>query len=120
LHWPRKLLTRKCKQVDLSNSSLQVYCSVLCSGPGKVPFNGCFQNRGNSGYQHDLGTALVQLAAAVPHGMLVFFPSYASMKALMDEWKAWPVRGDNLWRQLELQKPIFQEPRGAGDFARVW
>jgi hypothetical protein len=102
-----------------ASCGMQVYCSVLCSGPGRVSFNGCFKNRGNCSYQRDLGAAIIKVASAVPHGMLIFFPSYASMKAIMDEWQAWPVGGDSLWRQLELQKPIFQEPRSAGEFQRV-
>ena len=97
----------------------QVMCSVLCQGPGGAQLNGSFANRGSSGYKRDLGAALVRLAAAVPHGMLLFFPSYAAMKALTEEWQAWPQGRESLWRQLEAHKPIFQEPRGGSEFARV-
>ena len=97
----------------------QVLCSVLSKGPSGVTLNGSFANRNNASYKRDLGAALVAIAGAVPHGMLVFFPSYAAMKTIVDEWQAWPAGGSSLWKQLEGCKPIFQEPRGGGDFARV-
>lgn len=99
--------------------SAQVLCSVLAKGPTGVCLNGSFQNRESHGYKRDLGAAIVAVADAVPHGMLVFFPSYAAMKSIVDEWQAWPTQGKSLWKQLELCKAIFQEPRGGNDFGRV-
>lgn len=92
----------------------QVHCSVLCKGPSGVALNGSYSNRASAAYKRDLGAAILEVAHATPRGMLVFFPSYAAMKAITDEWRAC-----GLLKQLEAAKPVLQEPRTAREFQPV-
>ena len=93
-------------------------CAVLGKGPAGTTLNGCYANRNSDAYKQDLGAAVVQIAAAVPHGMLLFFASYAGMRTMLEAWQGWP-RPKSLWQQLQAHKPIFEELRGGGDLARV-
>lgn len=46
----------------------------------------------------------------VPDGVLFFFPSYSAMDMLLSRWQ-----DTGLLSQIEMAKPVVQEPRGTGD-----
>lgn len=46
--------------------------------------------RSDPRYHKSLGYAVMQIAKAVPNGMLVFFPSYSIMKMVLDSWQVRP------------------------------
>ncbi|KNC74330.1 hypothetical protein SARC_13119, partial [Sphaeroforma arctica JP610] len=77
--------------VQLTNShvitSKQVWVGVMEKGPNRQALNSSFRNRTNEAYITDLGMAIVRISASVPDGVLVFFPSYATMTAFIEQWK---------------------------------
>jgi hypothetical protein len=111
----------------------QVVCSVLCRGPSGHSLNSSFANRNSGDYKRDLGLSVLSIAKSVPHGMLLFFPSYSAMQGIVEDWQKSTVGlnvvdgksaqfgegGQSLWQHMGAVKPIFQEPRGGGDFQKV-
>ncbi|RYG51796.1 hypothetical protein EON66_10395 [archaeon] len=65
----------------------------------------------------ELGGALQSLAARVPAGMVVFFPSYDMEAAAWVHWsRAGGGAGERpLLDRLQACKPVFREPRRGGD-----
>lgn len=55
-----------------------------------------------------LGDVLLQIFAAVPRGVVVFFPSYQYVEALVRQWQQ---PGDTTWIRLNAVKPIYVERR---------
>ena len=93
---------------------LQVHCSVLCKGPSAVALNSSYGNRDCSRFKHDLCAAVRAVAEATRGGVLVFFPSHASMKGITDVWRKYGG-----YRELEAVKAVFTEPRTAHEFQQV-
>uniref|UniRef100_A0A8C4MYE5 Regulator of telomere elongation helicase 1 n=1 Tax=Equus asinus TaxID=9793 RepID=A0A8C4MYE5_EQUAS len=54
------------------------------------------------------------IARVVPHGLLVFFPSYPVMEKSLEFWRA-----QDFARKLEALKPVFVEPRSKGGLSEV-
>ncbi|KAH0515281.1 Regulator of telomere elongation helicase 1 [Microtus ochrogaster] len=54
------------------------------------------------------------IARVVPHGLLVFFPSYPVMEKSLEFWRA-----QDLAKKVEVLKPLFVEPRNKGSFSEV-
>ena len=59
--------------------------------------------------QDGVGRCLLAAAAAVPGGVLAFFPSYSLLGRLVDRW-----RGTGAWRALGAATTPVVEPRGSG------
>lgn len=55
-----------------------------------------------------LGDVLLQIFAAVPRGVVVFFPSYQYVEALVRQWQQ---PGETTWIRLNAAKPIYVERR---------
>ena len=53
-----------------------------------------------------IGTAILKLCQIVPHGVVVFVPSYKYEQILVDAWKQ-----SSLWERLSNVKPLFREPK---------
>ena len=88
--------------VDLDTQAL---VRSLGSGPTQ-PFTFTYSQRTNGRMQDELGNTLVQICKAVPAGVLVFFPSYAVLTTYIQRW-----RQSRVYRALEEQKDVYQEPR---------
>ncbi|XP_015423186.1 PREDICTED: regulator of telomere elongation helicase 1 isoform X2 [Myotis davidii] len=56
----------------------------------------------------------VNITRVVPHGLLVFFPSYPVLEKSLEFWRA-----RDCARKLEALKPLFVEPRSKGSFSEV-
>jgi len=77
-------------------------------------------NLKRDGYYEKLGNAVVSLCSAIPFGgILVFFPSKATLKQCVYKWKRENYNyGESIWRKLEnpetldLQRQIIVEPNG--------
>lgn len=93
----------------------QVWGGLIAAGPRDVPLNAGFKSRGDHTFQDELGTSLKQWAHTIPHGMLMFFPSYSLMDSIVRRW-----RETGLWRVIEQSsgKKIFQEPNKNNSYGK--
>lgn len=92
-------------------NSSQVFVKVVASGPDKEALLSNFENRSNPKYLSSLARTILSFTPLIPGGLLVFFPSYPTMKASMDCWQS-----TGLWSQISKIKQIFVEPRGKDAF----
>ncbi|CAH8577058.1 unnamed protein product [Heterobilharzia americana] len=77
--------------------------------------NATYSVRETSAYRNSLGLLMIQLAQAVPAGLLIFFPSYVFMSQCIEYWK----NGDIFEKLLKI-KHIFIEPREKIQFNKVF
>jgi chromosome transmission fidelity protein 1 len=80
----------------------------VATGPSGQSFDFTFSQRAQPALITELGNALVALAAVVPDGMVLFFPSYAYEDEVMRAWAA-----SGVLARLERVKTLLREPRGA-------
>ncbi|KAI9156058.1 hypothetical protein H9P43_009168 [Blastocladiella emersonii ATCC 22665] len=73
---------------------------------------GTYQQSETLEYQDAIGWAVVELARHVPHGMLVFAPSYAFLDKLINRWRL-----TGAYDALERVKKVFTEPRAGKEAA---
>ncbi|CAO1612759.1 unnamed protein product [Sympodiomycopsis kandeliae] len=91
-----------------------LYCSVIPSGPRGSQFDFTFDKRGDSKILDDLGNALSNFTALIPHGIVVFLPSYKFLDDVVNHWKA-----NGTWTRLSSRKKIFLEPRKTSEVDQV-
>lgn len=70
-----------------------------------------FFYRSNPKYIDSLGRTILAFCPVVPHGLLIFFPSYYNLNTCKDKWQA-----TGLWSQISRIKPIFIEPQSKDAF----
>jgi len=89
----------------------QVWCGAVAAGASGTRLSGTFKTSVEFSYQDDLGGSLEKWCLEIPHGVLVFFPSYSLLDRVAQRWKS-----TGAWRRLEQAtgKKLFQEPRGGG------
>uniref|UniRef100_A0A8P4KN29 Regulator of telomere elongation helicase 1 n=1 Tax=Dicentrarchus labrax TaxID=13489 RepID=A0A8P4KN29_DICLA len=105
--------------VTLENSHVierdQIFVSVIDRGPDGVQLSSAFDRRllklSISFYVNHI---LSNLSRVVPHGLLVFFPSFPLMEKTLDFWRA-----NGHADRIENVKPMFVEPKGKGTFTEV-
>ena len=87
----------------------QVWAGAVGVGPAGASLHGTFKTAAEFAYQDDLGNALREWCRDIPHGVLVFFPSYSLLDRVAQRWKS-----TGAWKALEQAtgKKMFQEPRG--------
>ena len=67
-----------------------------------------YTNRDSENYMSSLGQLILNFVKIVPHGVLVFFPSYRALEVTTDYW-----RKNNQWKAIGDAKSIFMESKGA-------
>ncbi|XP_015515534.2 regulator of telomere elongation helicase 1 homolog isoform X1 [Neodiprion lecontei] len=82
----------------------QVCVGVLSNGPDGHPLNSSFNTRNDPKYIASLGRTIYNFSCLIPHGMLVFFPSYPILKKCQEEWQ-----NSGLWTKICERKPIYVE-----------
>ncbi|XP_035238042.1 regulator of telomere elongation helicase 1 isoform X2 [Anguilla anguilla] len=92
----------------------QIFVSVVDRGPDGVQLSSAFDRRFVPENMASLGNTIVNLGRVVPHGLLVFFPSYPVMDKTIEFWRA-----NGHADRIEKLKPMFVEPRGKGTFTEV-
>uniref|UniRef100_A0A8D2CSU0 Regulator of telomere elongation helicase 1 n=1 Tax=Sciurus vulgaris TaxID=55149 RepID=A0A8D2CSU0_SCIVU len=92
----------------------QLWVGVIPKGPDGAQLSSAFDKRFSEECLSSLGKALGNIARVVPHGLLVFFPSYPVMEKSLEFWQA-----RDLARKVEGLKPLFVEPRRKGSFSEV-
>lgn len=105
-------------KVSLENSHVidrdQIFVSVIDRGPDGVHLSSAFDRRFVPENMASLGNTVANLSRVVPHGLLVFFPSFPLMEKTLEFWRA-KGHAD----RIETVKPIFVEPKGKGTFTEV-
>lgn len=91
-----------------------VWVGVVKRGPNNIELSSSYQNRNDPKYQESLGEALVSLSRVIPKGMLIFFPSYATLSNSLSVW-----RNNGILKALEARKQIFEEPKSKSSFSKV-
>ncbi|XP_040315852.1 regulator of telomere elongation helicase 1 isoform X3 [Herpailurus yagouaroundi] len=92
----------------------QIWVGIVPKGPDGAQLSSAFDKRFSDACLSSLGKALGNIARVVPHGLLVFFPSYPVMEKSLQFWRA-----RDSARKLESLKPLFVEPRSKGGFSEV-
>lgn len=73
-------------------------------------FDFTFQKRMDPSMVVDLGKAIGNLCAVIPHGVVCFFPSYSYLDFVITEWQKKPSDcGVSIWDKLGKLKVIFRE-----------
>nr|CAD7194019.1 unnamed protein product [Timema douglasi] len=84
----------------------QVCVGILSKGPDGTPLNSSYNTRNDPKYITSLGRSILNLTRIIPHGMLVFFPSYPIMKNCHEKWQ-----NEGIWSKIAEIKAIFVEPQ---------
>ncbi|MBN3310348.1 RTEL1 helicase, partial [Amia calva] len=92
----------------------QIFVGIVPKGPDSVQLSSAFDRRFLPDYMASLGNTVVNLGRIVPHGLLVFFPSYPVMDKTIEYWRE---KGHS--NRIEDIKPMFVEPKGKGTFNEV-
>uniref|UniRef100_A0A8C1URZ5 Regulator of telomere elongation helicase 1 homolog n=1 Tax=Cyprinus carpio TaxID=7962 RepID=A0A8C1URZ5_CYPCA len=92
----------------------QIFVSIIEKGPDGVQLSTAFDRRFVPENMSSMVNTLVNLVRVVPHGPLVFFPSYPVMDKTLEFWKA-----NGHADHIEHEKPMFVEPSGKGTFTEV-
>ena len=126
---PGRLKTWSCGHIIPPENLIAMPVATASDG---TSFEFTFEKRGSIRVLDALGESLVSLAARVPDGMVVFFPSYAYLDQVVHRWKiaspssfppgqprdnkstsASSTSPSSIWHRLNAQKPIFQESKSS-------
>lgn len=87
-----------------------MWVGIVPKGVTGLALNSSFQSRDKPKYKEELGNTLVNLARVIPHGLLVFFSSYAVLSRCVEHWKI-PTNGVSIWDRISRHKSPIVEPR---------
>ena len=110
---PDRLMTWSCGHIIPKENLIAM--PVANAHDGTV-FDFTYEKRNSLNLMTALGDCLVQLAACVPDGMVVFFPSYAYLDQVVSHWKKtrYPnATSKTIWDLISDKKPVFQESKTA-------
>lgn len=99
---------------------------VGVGGVGATDFEFSFQKRGDKAMIRELGIAILNICAAVPDGVVVFFPSYGYLDEVVGVWGGndkstsngdssagnAQSQGATIWQKLQARKAVFRETKG--------
>ncbi|XP_061486921.1 regulator of telomere elongation helicase 1 isoform X2 [Rhineura floridana] len=105
-------------QVCLENPHVidkhQIWVGIIPKGPDGGLLSSNYEKRFSTECLSSLGKTIGNLVRIIPHGLLVFFPSYPVMDKSLEYW-----REHNFAGKIEAIKPMFVEPRNKGIFTEV-
>lgn len=84
--------------------------AIVCKGARGTPLEFKYDARGNTALLDELVGMLANYCNVIPHGVVVFVPSYGFLDTLVEHLQ----RTDGLGR-LSAKKRIFYEPKSAAD-----
>jgi chromosome transmission fidelity protein 1 len=96
-------------------SKKNVLALVASSGPKGASLEFTHDTRLQPSSISELHGSLRDINKVVPNGIVVFFSSYQYMGAVVAKWRAMGIYGE-----LESVRPLYMEPREAGDSDSVW
>lgn len=88
--------------------------AIVHCGPRGNPFEFRFESRNDAKLLDDLANCLTNYTNIVPHGLVVFLPSYAFLDTVLARWKE-----TGALKRLETKKPLFYEPKSAAEVDAV-
>lgn len=90
----------------------QVMSTIVCESPGPnaVRLSSAYRKRGTE-VNMALGRTILHVCSVIPDGILVFFPSYSTMKSCIESFKKTGTNTPSLWEQLVRRKALVQEER---------
>ncbi|RNA23419.1 Regulator of telomere elongation helicase [Brachionus plicatilis] len=88
----------------------QIKVLSVNKGPDNVVLSSKYTNRDSENYIKSLGETIQSFCKIVPHGVLVFFPSYRALESALNSW-----RKSNLWNKIGDVKSIFIESKNSKD-----
>uniref|UniRef100_A0A8D0AKU5 Regulator of telomere elongation helicase 1 n=1 Tax=Sander lucioperca TaxID=283035 RepID=A0A8D0AKU5_SANLU len=95
--------------VTLENSHVierdQIFVGIIECGPDGVQLSSAFDRRFVPENMASLGSTVANLSRVVPHGLLVFFPSFPLMEKTLDFWR---VSGNSAQSPVGKQSVIFK------------
>lgn len=106
-----KITTLSCGHV-IPASNLAVW--TLASPRPGMTFEFSYQRRSDTEMVNQLGLAILNICAAVPDGVVVFFPSYGYLDQVSETWqqKTNGSSSPSIWDRLQTRKTIFTEDKG--------
>ncbi|XP_030389444.1 regulator of telomere elongation helicase 1 isoform X7 [Gopherus evgoodei] len=89
----------------------QIWVGIIPKGPDGGLLSSTYEKRFSVECLSSLGKTIGNLVRIIPHGLLVFFPSYPVMDKSLEYW-----REHDFAKRIEEVKPMFVEPRNKGTF----
>eukprot|EP00041_Stephanoeca_diplocostata_P028303 m.798483 g.798483 ORF g.798483 m.798483 type:complete len:1269 (+) comp23350_c0_seq2:179-3985(+) len=87
----------------------QVWVGTLSTGMSNRKLEVTYANTDSLAFQDDIGNIILHICTTVPHGVLVFAPSYLVLDKLVRRWKT-----TGLWLSLcQAKGAVVLEPRGS-------
>ncbi|WFD35322.1 RNA helicase [Malassezia cuniculi] len=83
-----------------------ILATVVEQGPRGIQFEFGYEAWRNTQLLDELSNAVSNYCNIIPHGVVVFFPSYASMGTTLDRWKQ-----NGALERIAKRKQIFSEPK---------
>lgn len=65
----------------------QIKVMSFSKGPDNVILSSKYTNRDSEAYLRSLGQLVLDFSKVVPHGLLVFFPSYRALEVTTEFWR---------------------------------
>ncbi|KAL8737705.1 MAG: hypothetical protein Q9181_001423 [Wetmoreana brouardii] len=107
---PERLLTWSCGHIIPEDN---LFVGAMSNAPDGIDLDFSFAKRNSALLINALGRCLVRIAATVPDGLVVFFPSYAYLDQVSAQWHNVGTGSDSVWSSLERHKAIFKEAKGS-------
>lgn len=85
----------------------QVLLRILERGPTGRGLTSAYGQRDLPDYKEELGKTVVNVCRIVPHGVLVFFPSFSALRSAVEHWQV--ANGGALWGALTREKTVVVE-----------
>uniref|UniRef100_A0A8C0G082 Regulator of telomere elongation helicase 1 n=1 Tax=Chelonoidis abingdonii TaxID=106734 RepID=A0A8C0G082_CHEAB len=92
----------------------QIWVGIIPKGPDGGLLSSTYEKRFSVECLSSLGKTIGNLVRIIPHGLLVFFPSYPVMDKSLEYW-----REHDFAKRIEEVKPMFVEPRSKGTFTEI-
>jgi regulator of telomere elongation helicase 1 len=99
--------------------SNQIWLGIVDKGPRGNILNSNYNNRQNEIYLEELGSSIINWARIIPHGLLVFFPSYSILQIAITYWTNNKTQNNNYLstiEKIEKYKATVIEPKQSKDF----
>ncbi|VDN03436.1 unnamed protein product [Thelazia callipaeda] len=93
----------------------QILGALIQSSHSGLDLCGTFHKRSSAGYIYGIGDIIIRACQIIPHGILVFFPSYVVMNSCLKFWKTAKYGAKFIWETLTANKEAFIEPKSKSE-----